>query len=57
MTSVDDQYIESGKIFVGGHATVTDEFSFVEYFQQYGDTTDSYVLSDKLTGKPKRFGL
>ena len=57
MTLVYDQYTESRKIFVGGLATVTDELSFVEYFQQYGDTTDSYVLSDKLNAKPKRFGL
>ena len=36
-------------------ATVTDDRSFMEYLQQYGDISDSIVLFDKVTGNPKRF--
>jgi len=57
MTLVYDQDIQARKIFVGGLATATDDRSFVEYFQQYGDITDSIVMFDKVTGNPKRFGF
>ena len=57
MSLVYDKDIQSRKIFVGGLATETDDISFVKYFEQYGAISDSIVMFDKLTGKPKRFGF
>ena len=47
MTSDYDPDIQARKIFVGGLATVTDDRSFMEYFKQYGDITDSIVMYGK----------
>ncbi|CAM8903621.1 unnamed protein product [Rhodiola kirilowii] len=46
-----------GKIFIGGLAKDTTLETFVEYFEKYGQLTDSVIMKDRLTGKPRGFGF
>lgn len=46
-----------GKIFVGGVAWETTEDTFSNYFKKYGDITDSVIMKDKHTQKPRGFGF
>ncbi|KAL1811325.1 hypothetical protein DCAR_0623391 [Daucus carota subsp. sativus] len=47
----------AGKLFVGGIAWETSEESFSNYFSSYGEITDSVIMMDKLTGRPRGFGF
>ncbi|XP_042490857.1 heterogeneous nuclear ribonucleoprotein 1-like [Macadamia integrifolia] len=46
-----------GKIFVGGVAWETTEETFTDYFKKYGDITDSVIMKDKYTKRPRGFGF
>lgn len=53
--SVDDS--SAGKLFVGGIAWETSEESFSRYFSKYGELTDSVIMMDKISGRPRGFGF
>ncbi|XP_076937783.1 heterogeneous nuclear ribonucleoprotein 1-like [Bidens hawaiensis] len=46
-----------GKIFIGGLSKETQITTFVEYFGKYGSITDSVIMKDRLTGRPRGFGF
>ncbi|XP_059662856.1 uncharacterized protein LOC132308698 isoform X1 [Cornus florida] len=46
-----------GKIFIGGLAKDTTLDTFVRYFGKYGEITDSVVMKDRHTGRPRGFGF
>ncbi|EPS58223.1 hypothetical protein M569_16592, partial [Genlisea aurea] len=45
------------KLFVGGIAWETSEESFRRYFAKYGEISDSVIMMDKVTGRPRGFGF
>ncbi|XAR67611.1 hypothetical protein NMG60_11002442 [Bertholletia excelsa] len=47
----------SGKLFVGGIAWETSEETFANYFCKYGEITDSVIMMDKFSGRPRGFGF
>ncbi|XP_076953374.1 heterogeneous nuclear ribonucleoprotein 1-like [Bidens hawaiensis] len=47
----------AGKLFVGGIAWETSQASFSSYFSNYGEITDSVIMMDKVTGRPRGFGF
>ncbi|KAI7728177.1 hypothetical protein M8C21_013193, partial [Ambrosia artemisiifolia] len=47
----------AGKLFVGGIAWETSQESFSNYFSNYGELTDSVIMMDKITGRPRGFGF
>ncbi|KAM0031966.1 putative RNA recognition motif domain, nucleotide-binding alpha-beta plait domain superfamily [Helianthus debilis subsp. tardiflorus] len=53
-TSLDSS---AGKLFVGGIAWETSQESFSNYFSNYGEITDSVIMMDKITGRPRGFGF
>ncbi|KAJ7964674.1 Heterogeneous nuclear ribonucleoprotein 1 [Quillaja saponaria] len=46
-----------GKIFIGGLAKDTTLDTFVKYFEKYGEITDSVIMKDRYTGRPRGFGF
>ncbi|EPS72088.1 g-strand specific single-stranded telomere-binding protein 1 [Genlisea aurea] len=46
-----------GKIFIGGLAKDTSLDTFVKYFGKYGEITDSVIMKDRQTGRPRGFGF
>ncbi|XP_071725994.1 heterogeneous nuclear ribonucleoprotein 1-like [Rutidosis leptorrhynchoides] len=46
-----------GKIFIGGLAKETTIDTFVKYFGKYGEITDSVIMKDRLSGRPRGFGF
>ncbi|KAL6568269.1 hypothetical protein OROHE_003953 [Orobanche hederae] len=52
-----DSSSSAGKLFVGGIAWETSEESFCRYFRRYGEITDSVIMKDKLSGRPRGFGF
>uniref|UniRef100_A0A7N0RIS7 RRM domain-containing protein n=1 Tax=Kalanchoe fedtschenkoi TaxID=63787 RepID=A0A7N0RIS7_KALFE len=46
-----------GKIFIGGLAKDTTLETFVKYFEKYGALTDSVIMKDRATGRPRGFGF
>ncbi|KAG9154966.1 hypothetical protein Leryth_012161 [Lithospermum erythrorhizon] len=46
-----------GKLFVGGIAWETSKESFTRYFAKFGQITDSVIMMDKVTGRPRGFGF
>ncbi|XP_015880881.3 heterogeneous nuclear ribonucleoprotein 1 [Ziziphus jujuba] len=46
-----------GKIFIGGLAKETNLETFVKYFEKYGEITDSVIMKDRHTGRPRGFGF
>ncbi|CAA2995785.1 heterogeneous nuclear ribonucleo 1-like [Olea europaea subsp. europaea] len=48
---------DQGKLFIGGISLETDEQKLKEYFQGYGEVLQTVVMRDKLTGKPRGFGV
>ncbi|KAF3445287.1 hypothetical protein FNV43_RR14982 [Rhamnella rubrinervis] len=46
-----------GKIFIGGLAKDTTIDTFVKYFEKYGEITDSVIMKDRHTGRPRGFGF
>ncbi|CAH1422782.1 unnamed protein product [Lactuca virosa] len=57
--SINDSSRDSsaGKLFVGGIAWETSEESFSSYFSHYGELTDSVIMMDKISGRPRGFGF
>lgn len=53
--SIDDS--SAGKLFVGGIAWETTEESFRKHFSQFGEITDSVIMMDKNSGRPRGFGF
>ncbi|RDX80614.1 Heterogeneous nuclear ribonucleoprotein 1, partial [Mucuna pruriens] len=47
----------SGKLFVGGISWETSQESFFNYFSKYGEVTDSVIMTNKLSGRPRGFGF
>ncbi|KAK9282237.1 hypothetical protein L1049_005151 [Liquidambar formosana] len=47
----------SGKLFVGGVSWETTEETFSNYFSKYGEITDSVIMMDKHSGRPRGFGF
>ncbi len=45
------------KLFVGGLSWNTTNESLANAFNQYGETTECKVITDKFTGKSKGFGF
>ncbi|PIN22289.1 RNA-binding protein musashi/mRNA cleavage and polyadenylation factor I complex, subunit HRP1 [Handroanthus impetiginosus] len=52
-----DSSSSAGKLFVGGIAWETSEESFSRYFAKYGELTDSVIMLDKISGRPRGFGF
>ncbi|KAL3824460.1 hypothetical protein ACJIZ3_020489 [Penstemon smallii] len=52
-----DSSSSAGKLFVGGIAWETSEESFSRYFRKYGEITDSVIMMDKISGRPRGFGF
>ncbi|KAH6790106.1 RNA-binding family protein [Perilla frutescens var. frutescens] len=52
-----DSSSSAGKLFVGGIAWETSEDSFNRYFSKYGEITDSVIMLDKISGRPRGFGF
>ncbi|KAM7253408.1 hypothetical protein ACFE04_008760 [Oxalis oulophora] len=48
---------DQGKLFIGGISWETNEDRLKEYFGQYGDVSQTSVMRDKVTGKPRGFGF
>ncbi|THF95306.1 hypothetical protein TEA_016848 [Camellia sinensis var. sinensis] len=46
-----------GKIFIGGLAKDTTLDQFTKYFGRYGEITDSVIMKDRHTGRPRGFGF
>ncbi|KAL8057416.1 hypothetical protein ABFX02_04G181900 [Erythranthe guttata] len=46
-----------GKIFIGGLAKDTTLDTFVKYFGKYGEITDSVIMKDRHTSRPRGFGF
>ncbi|KAG9129441.1 hypothetical protein Leryth_026946 [Lithospermum erythrorhizon] len=53
--SIDDS--SAGKLFVGGIAWETREEAFTKYFSKYGEISDSVIMMDKFSGRPRGFGF
>ncbi|PON48169.1 Splicing factor-like protein [Parasponia andersonii] len=47
----------SGKLFVGSVSWDTTEENFADYFRRYGEITDSIIMYDKQSGRPRGFGF
>ncbi|KAL3840805.1 hypothetical protein ACJIZ3_025396 [Penstemon smallii] len=52
-----DSSSSAGKLFVGGIAWETSEEAFSRYFRKYGEITDSVIMLDKISGRPRGFGF
>ncbi|XP_022885117.1 heterogeneous nuclear ribonucleoprotein 1-like [Olea europaea var. sylvestris] len=52
-----DSSLLAGKLFVGGIAWETSEESFSSYFSKYGEITDSVIMMDRISGRPRGFGF
>ncbi|XP_057461935.1 uncharacterized protein LOC130752156 [Actinidia eriantha] len=46
-----------GKIFIGGLAKDATLDQFTKYFGKYGEITDSVIMKDRQTGRPRGFGF
>lgn len=49
--------IDLAKLFVGGIAWDTTDETLRDYFGKYGDVTQSVIMRDKTTGRPRGFGF
>ncbi|KDP40755.1 hypothetical protein JCGZ_24754 [Jatropha curcas] len=47
----------AGKLFVGGVSWETSEETFTNYFSKYGEITDSVIMTDRHSGRPRGFGF
>ncbi|KAF3436108.1 hypothetical protein FNV43_RR23200 [Rhamnella rubrinervis] len=48
---------DEGKLFIGGIAWDTTEDKLRDYFGQYGEVTQTVIMRDKTTGRPRGFGF
>ncbi|XP_021889938.1 heterogeneous nuclear ribonucleoprotein 1-like [Carica papaya] len=46
-----------GKIFIGGLAKDTTLDTFIRHFEKYGEITDSVIMKDRYSGRPRGFGF
>ncbi|CAL0318657.1 unnamed protein product [Lupinus luteus] len=46
-----------GKIFIGGLSKDTTMDTFVKYFEKFGEITDSVIMKDRQSGRPRGFGF
>ncbi|KAL4382883.1 hypothetical protein GQ457_15G024540 [Hibiscus cannabinus] len=53
----DNDGASPGKIFIGGLAKDTTLETFTKYFEKYGEITDSVIMKDRHTGRPRGFGF
>ncbi|OMO94453.1 hypothetical protein CCACVL1_05999, partial [Corchorus capsularis] len=54
---MDNDGASPGKIFIGGLAKDTTLETFNKYFEKYGELTDSVIMKDRHTGRPRGFGF
>lgn len=55
--SIESRDSSAGKLFVGGVSWETTEEAFTNYFSKYGEITDSVIMRDKHSGRPRGFGF
>ncbi|KAL8224976.1 hypothetical protein R6Q57_017533 [Mikania cordata] len=48
---------DEGKLFLGGIAWDTTEERLTDYFGKYGDVSQTVIMRDKITGRPRGFGF
>lgn len=48
---------DEGKLFIGGIAWDTTEETLREYFGKYGEVTETVIMLDKVTHRPRGFGF
>ncbi|KAJ9565163.1 hypothetical protein OSB04_001129 [Centaurea solstitialis] len=48
---------DEGKLFLGGIAWDTTEERLTDYFSKYGDVSQTVIMRDKITGRPRGFGF
>ncbi|KAM6565074.1 hypothetical protein CsatB_025072 [Cannabis sativa] len=48
---------DEGKLFIGGIAWDTTEEKLADYFGQYGEVTQTVIMRDKTTGRPRGFAF
>ncbi|KAL5712824.1 hypothetical protein ACHQM5_014953 [Ranunculus cassubicifolius] len=53
----DNEKASPGKIFIGGLSKDATLAAFKEYFERYGEITDSVIMKDRNTGHPRGFGF
>lgn len=49
--------VDEKKIFVGGLSWETTDEKLKEYFSKYGEVTDSIIMKDSASGRPRGFGF
>lgn len=48
---------DQGKLFIGGISWETSEENLKEHFGKYGEVSQTVIMRDKITGKPRGFGF
>ncbi|GJV04834.1 heterogeneous nuclear ribonucleoprotein 1-like protein [Tanacetum coccineum] len=48
---------DEGKLFIGGISWETSEEKLKEYFGNYGDISQTVIMRDKISGRPRGFGF
>lgn len=48
---------EQGKLFIGGISWETTEEKLKEHFGKYGEVSQTVIMRDKSTGRPRGFGF
>ncbi|KAF8388265.1 hypothetical protein HHK36_026931 [Tetracentron sinense] len=48
---------DQGKLFIGGISWETSEERLMEYFGNYGEVSQTVIMRDKITGRPRGFGF
>ncbi|KAF8401964.1 hypothetical protein HHK36_012915 [Tetracentron sinense] len=48
---------DQGKLFIGGISWDTTEEKLSEYFGSYGEVSQTVIMRDKITGRPRGFGF
>lgn len=48
---------DQGKLFIGGVSWETTEEKLKEYFENYGEVSQTVIMRDKNTGRPRGFGF
>ncbi|ERN18932.1 heterogeneous nuclear ribonucleoprotein 1 [Amborella trichopoda] len=48
---------DQGKLFIGGISWETSEDKLKDYFGKYGEVSQTVIMRDKITGRPRGFGF